>query len=82
MAEMDVDEVMGMLRRTLGPIMGDEMMMVGLGDYVAAKVKASAMKSQNFCESCREFEETCNVEEEEVVVSQHVLCLLSNLPAL
>ena len=60
----------------------DEMMMVGLGDYVAAKVKASAMKSQNFCESCREFEETCNPEEEEVEVSQHVLCLLSNLPAL
>ena len=28
MAEMDVDELMGMLRRTLGPIMGEEMMMV------------------------------------------------------
>ena len=54
----------------------NEMMMVGLGDYVAAKVKASAMKSQNFCESCKEFEETCNPEEEEVEVSQHVLCLL------
>jgi len=44
----------------------NEMMMVGLGDYVAAKVKSSAMKTQQMCESCREFEETCNPEEEEV----------------
>lgn len=47
----------------------NEMMMVGLGDYVAAKVKSSAMKTQQMCESCREFEETCNPEEEEVEVS-------------
>lgn len=54
----------------------NEMMMVGLGDYVAAKVKASAMKAENACETCREFEETCNPEEEEVEVSDHVhICL-------
>mmetsp|Transcript_15800 Transcript_15800/g.23844 ORF Transcript_15800/g.23844 Transcript_15800/m.23844 type:complete len:465 (-) Transcript_15800:166-1560(-) len=44
----------------------NEMMMTGLGDYVAAKVKSSAMKAQNTCETCRQFEETCNPEEEEV----------------
>eukprot|EP00985_Skeletonema_marinoi_P004205 scaffold1839_cov91-Skeletonema_marinoi.AAC.1 len=43
----------------------NEMMMVGLGDYVSAKVKSSAMKAQQACETCREFEETCNPEEEE-----------------
>jgi len=41
----------------------NEMMMVGLGDYVAAKVKSSATKAQQACETCREFEETCNPEE-------------------
>ncbi len=50
-----------------------EMMMVGLGDYVAAKVKASAMKAEKACETCREFEDTCNPEEEEVEVSEHVI---------
>ena len=50
----------------------NEMMMVGLGDYVAAKVKASAMKAEKACETCREFEDTCNPEEEEVEVSDHV----------
>lgn len=54
-----------------------EMMMVGLGDYVAAKVKASAMKAEKACETCREFEETCNPEEEEVEVSDHVHMNLS-----
>ena len=49
----------------------NEMMMVGLGDYVAAKVKSSAMKAQQACETCRQFEETCNPEEEEVEVSQY-----------
>eukprot|EP00984_Skeletonema_dohrnii_P000816 scaffold248_cov127-Skeletonema_dohrnii-CCMP3373.AAC.1 len=44
----------------------NEMMMVGLGDYVAAKVKSSAMKAKQACETCRQFEETCNPEEEEV----------------
>lgn len=43
----------------------NEMMMVGLGDYVSAKIKSSAMKTQEMCETCREFEETCNVEQEE-----------------
>ena len=42
-----------------------DMMLVGLGDYVAAKVTASAMKAQKLCETCRQFEETCNPEEEE-----------------
>jgi len=41
----------------------NEMMMVGLGDYVAAKVKSSATKAQQACETCRQFEETCNPEE-------------------
>ena len=55
----------------------NEMMMVGLGDYVAAKVQASAMKTENACETCREFEETCNPEEEDVEVSDHVPWFLS-----
>ena len=49
----------------------NEMMMVGLGDYVSAKIKSSAMKTKEMCETCREFEETCNVEQEEAEVSEH-----------
>ena len=37
----------------------NEMMMVSLGEYVAAKVQASAMKSEKACEVCREYEDTC-----------------------
>ena len=37
-----------------------DMMMVPLGEYVAGKVNSIAMKTQKMCESCREFEETCN----------------------
>ena len=47
----------------------NDMMILDLGTYVAAKVKSSVMKTQNQCEVCREFEETCNPEEEEVEVS-------------
>jgi hypothetical protein len=54
----------------------NEMMMVSLGDYVAAKVKSIANKNQNFCEACRQFEETCNPQQEEAVeVSQNNLFL-------
>ena len=35
------------------------MMMVGLGDYVAGKVKNAVMKTENMCETCRQFEDTC-----------------------
>ncbi|KAL7491320.1 hypothetical protein ACHAWT_000714 [Skeletonema menzelii] len=41
----------------------NEMMMVDLGTYVAGKVSASAMKTRQMCETCREFEETCNPEQ-------------------
>jgi hypothetical protein len=37
-----------------------DLMMVPLGEYVAGKVNSIAMKTQKMCESCREFEETCN----------------------
>lgn len=42
----------------------NEMMMVELGTYVAGKINAAAMKSQQVCESCREFEETCNSQQD------------------
>ena len=38
----------------------NEMMMVPLGDYVAGKVKNIVMKTENMCEACRNYEETCN----------------------
>jgi hypothetical protein len=43
----------------------DEMMMVGLGEYVAAKVNAIANVKQNTCETCREFQDTCYADEAE-----------------
>jgi len=48
----------------------NEMMMVSLGDYVAAKVKSIANKNQNYCEACRQFEETCNPQQEEEAVEE------------
>ncbi len=40
-----------------------DMMMVPLGEYVAGKVNSIAMKTENLCESCRQFEDTCNPEQ-------------------
>ena len=55
-----------------------DMMMVPLGDYVAGKVNSIAMKTQKMCESCREFEETCNPEQN---VSEHFyLYLITTAP--
>ncbi len=41
----------------------NDMMMVPLGEYVAGKAKNAVMRYENVCESCREFEETCNPEQ-------------------
>ena len=61
-----------------------EMMMVGLGEYVAAKVQASAMKSEKACEVCREYEDTCGQNANQNYnygdeVSEHCLCALTKL---
>lgn len=43
----------------------DNLYMVDLGTYLSSVAKYHANKRNDFCEACKEFEETCNPEEEE-----------------